>query len=129
LTESGGFGPPSPLRRRDGSYVPAKPGQKTALEELSEMRRTKLGNLSARPGSAEFFVWLAPGGKVEDVKFISGDEYIRSLSKVITSRNFKAPLPDEAPVKLVRRAVLVCTGSGLGCDFTLFTADSVHSTE
>jgi hypothetical protein len=38
-------------------------------------------------------------------------------------------LPDDAPVKLVCRALLVCTGGNLGCDFTLFTIDSVRSTE
>jgi hypothetical protein len=36
-------------------------------------------------------------------------------------------LLDEAPVKLVRRGVLVCTT--FGCDFTLFTLDTVRSTQ
>jgi tetratricopeptide (TPR) repeat protein len=128
LTDSGGFGP-LPLRRRDGSSALPKPGQKSAVQEISEMRRTKLGKVSTKQGSAEFFVLLARGGTVEDVKFISGDGHIRSLSKVVASLKFKAPLPDDAPVKLVRRAVLVCTGGNFGCDFTLFTVDSVHSTE
>jgi tetratricopeptide (TPR) repeat protein len=104
-------------------------GQFTATEELSQMRRTKLGNLPVKQGSAEFFVLLAPGGKVEESKFISGAEHMRALSKVVTSIKFKAPLPDDAPVKLVRRGVLVCQGGNLGCDFTLFTVDSVYSTE
>jgi hypothetical protein len=93
------------------------------------MRRTKLGQLSTKQGSAEFFVLLAPGGRVEDIKFISGAEHIRSLSKVVASLKFKAPLPDDSRVKLVRRGVLVCSGGNFGCDFTLFTADSVHTTE
>jgi tetratricopeptide (TPR) repeat protein len=46
----------------------------------------------------------------EEVKFISGAEHIRPLSKVLASLKLKAPLPDEAPVKLVRRGVLVCEG-------------------
>jgi hypothetical protein len=66
---------------------------------------------------------------VEEVKFISGDDYIRPLSKVLVSLKFKAPLPDSAPVKLVRRGVLACESGTLGCDFTLFTVASVHSTE
>jgi tetratricopeptide (TPR) repeat protein len=100
-----------------------------AVEDLSRMRRTPLGKLSVKPGSAEFFVLLVNGGTVEEVNFISGDGQIRPLSKALASLKFKAPLPDEAPVKLVRRGVLVCQGSGLGCDFTLFTVDSVHSVE
>jgi hypothetical protein len=74
-------------------------------------------------------VLLAPGGTVEDVKFISGDEFIRPLGKVLASLKFKAPLPDDAPIKVVRHGVLFCTGGDLGCDFTLIPVDSVHSTE
>ena len=127
LTESGDFAPRS--RRREGRFVPTNPEQRTAVEELSQMRRTRLGPMSTRQGSAEFFVLLAPGGKVEDLKFVSGDAHLRSLSKVIASLNFKAPLPDDAPTKLVRRAVLVCPGGNFSCDFTLFTVESVYSTE
>jgi len=117
------------LGRPDGSFVHPKPVQNFAIQELLEMRRTKLGKVSAKQGRAEFFVCLGPGGRVEDVKFISGAEHIRSLSKVVASLKFKAPLPDDAPVKLVRRAVLLCNGGDLGCYLTLFTVDSVHSTE
>jgi tetratricopeptide (TPR) repeat protein len=112
---------PPVLRRQEG------PRQMSAVEELSELRRTKLGKLPAKSGSAEFFVLLAPGGRVEDFKFISGDEQFRALGKTVASLKFKAPLPDEAPVRLVRRGVLVCTT--FGCDFTLFTLDMVHSTK
>ena len=128
LTGSGEFGPPA-LRHRTGGYVPPPPQQMSAGEELSQMRRTKLGNLSSKKGSAEFFVLLTLQGSVEDVKFISGDEQFRPLSKILASLKFKAPLPDDAPVKLVRRGVLVCESGTLGCDFTLFPVDSVHSTE
>jgi hypothetical protein len=127
LPERGGSG--AFLSRRDGSLALPQAGQKTPLEEVQDMRRTKLGRLSSKPGSAEFFVLLAPGGKVEDVKFISGDEQIRPLSKVVASLKFKAPLPDASRVKLVRRGVLVCERGNLGCDFTLFTVESVHSIE
>ena len=126
-----GFGGPPALRHRDGTSPTAASGPKSVapVEELSEMRRTKLGTLSTKQGSAEFFVLLVSGGKVEDVKFISGAEHIRSLGNVLRTLTFKAPLPDDSPVKLVRRGVLVCAGGSFGCDFTLFTVDSVHSTE
>jgi hypothetical protein len=82
----------------------------------------------AEKGTADFFMLLDPGGGVEDVKFISGDEHLRPLGQELVTLNFKAPLPDDAPVKLVRRGVLVCAGTSFGCDFTLFTVDSVRST-
>jgi hypothetical protein len=125
FTDTGGFGPA--LQHREGLVIP-KPGEGSAVEELSEMRRTKLGKLSTKAGSAEFFVLLAPRGTVKDVKFISGGEVIRPLSKTLATLKFKAPLPDDAPVKLVRRGVLVCTGGSYGCDFTLFPVESVRST-
>ena len=118
--------------------IPADPGgrltppgtrQQAAVEEVSELRRTKLGKLSNQHGSAEFFVLLAPGGRVEDVKFISGSDTMRTLSKTLASLKFRDPLPDDVPTKLVRRGVLVCPGPGFDCDFTLFTVDTVTSTE
>ena len=72
-------------------------------EELSEMRRKNLGKLGAPSASAEFFALLVQGGKVEDVKFVSGSDSMRSLAKTLSALKFKAPLPDDAPVKLVRR--------------------------
>ncbi len=117
--------PPSP----DERFAPPTAARMSAVEELSEMRRTDLGKVSKKQGSAEFFVLLAPGGKVEAVKFISGDENIRPLSKVLALLKLKAPLPDDAPVKIVRRGVLMCNGLNLDCDFTLFEVESVESTE
>jgi len=100
----------------------------SAVDELSEMRHTELGRVSKEQGSAEFFILLAPGGKVGAVKFISGDENIRPLSKVLASLKLKAPLPDDAPVKIIRRGVLMCNGYNLDCDFTLSPVEDVQST-
>jgi pentatricopeptide repeat protein len=116
------------LERLIGNKATTDATTRGAFGDLSQMRRTKLGKLSARQGSAEFWVLLASGGKVEDVKFISGAPHLRSLSKIVASLKFKAPLPDDTPTKLVRRGVLVCVQS-VGCDFTLFTPDSVRSLE
>ncbi len=125
LPESGGSA--VQLMRRDGSIMLAD--QKSPLEEVQEMRRTKLGKLTVKSGSAEFYVLLAPGGVVQEIKFVSGDEQIQPLSKVVSALKFKAPLPDEAAVKLVRRGVLVCQRENLGCDFTLFPVESVHTVD
>ena len=114
------------LRRSNGSNLAATSDRRFA-RELAEMRRTKLGNLTMQKGRAEYFVLLAPDGTVEDVKFIRGDEQIRSLSKALTSITFRVPLPDDAPVKIVLRGTLACSGDSSGCDFTLFPVDSVSS--
>ena len=49
------------------------------------------------------------------------------MSKVVSVLGFKAPLPEEAPIKLVRRGVLVCRREDLGCDATRFPKELVHS--
>ena len=125
LTGSGGFRFPPVLRHREGDSEPSSVQRISPVEELSEMRRTKLGDLSAQTGSAEFFVLIAPGGKVEGLKFIKGDEQSAPVEKAIRSIGFKAPLPGNSVVRLVRRGVLTCARGR--CDFTLFTVDSVRS--
>ena len=94
------------------------------------MRRTPLGKISTLTGSAEFFV-LLERRRVGDGRevFVTGDPQFESLGKKLAALKLKAPLPDDSLVKLVRRGVLVCAGYGLGCDFTLFTVDSVTSTQ
>jgi len=111
----------------------SRPGPRTpgdaAREELSQMRRTKLGRISTKTGSAEFFVLLAPGPKIEEVKSISGSEDLQPVgSKAIASIKFDPVyFPQGSIAKLLRRGVLVC-GVTFGCDFTLFNVDGVHST-
>jgi tetratricopeptide (TPR) repeat protein len=107
---------------RNYRYNPSSPAPG---DELSEMRRKNLGKLAAPSGSAEFFLLIVKGGEVEDVKFASGKETLRPQAKTIAALKFKAPLPDGGEEKLLRRGVTVCTT--LGCDFTLFTLDTVNS--
>lgn len=113
-------GKPQPVASFSGAEM------KAANLELLKMRRTPLSGVTSAPGRAEFFVLIAPGGKVEDSKFIDGDEPMRSLSKALAGLTFNAPLPDDAPVKLVREGVLQCKGSPVTCEFTLTPVTSVR---
>lgn len=97
------------------------------MEELCRTQRVKVGKLSSKPGSADFFVLFAANSKAVGVKFVVGAEELRPLAKAIAAAKFKAPLPDDAPTKLVRRGVMVCESYNLGCHFTLFTLDVVKS--
>jgi tetratricopeptide (TPR) repeat protein len=128
LGGSGIQGPP-PLRHRDGSVAAAKLESVTPLEELSNMRRLKLGRLYPKSGSAEFWLLFALGPKLQQIKFISGNEEIRPLESALQSAKFNVLFPDDHPTRIVRRGVLVCEGEDLGCDFTLYTPDMVTSTE
>lgn len=98
-----------------------------ARAELSSMRRDRLGKVFPRESSAQFLVLFAPGGKIEGVKFASGADALRPLAKAIAITHFKVPLPDNAPAKILRRGMVVCYGSGFGCDFLLLPPETVHS--
>ena len=104
---------PSLARRhnRTGS-MPMWPG-----EELSRMRTIKLPTITTKSASAEFFVLLSAGPKVEGSQFISGSDELKNAGQSLSSVNFRAEFPDAGPVRIVRRGVLMC--GALGCDFTL----------
>jgi tetratricopeptide (TPR) repeat protein len=101
---------------------------KAGANEVSEMRHYRITRTSGpNAGSAEFFVLLATGAKAEEVKFISGEETLKPLAKEIQAIHFTAPLPDGSEAKLVRRGILMCTGTY--CDFVLIPPSSVRSTK
>lgn len=95
--------------------------------ELSQMRTFKLPKLS-QDTSAEFFVLLASGSKVLDVKQVSGPLEFKDAEKAISSTSFEIPFPDDGPGVLVRRGLLSCHQIS-GCDFVLYSPYDVHSVE
>lgn len=121
-----GAGAPHMLRR-DGSYVASL--SRPALEELSQMRRIKLGKLSPTSGSAEFWILFGSGSKVEQAKFISGDEKMKPFGPALQSAKFNVLYPDDHLTKILRRGVMVCEDMNLGCDFTVYPVDTVNSLE
>jgi tetratricopeptide (TPR) repeat protein len=97
-------------------------------DELSQMRHYRFTRGAGQAtGSAEFFVLLAPSAKVEEVKFISGEEGLKPMAEKIQEIQFTALLPDGSKAKLVRRGILMCTGTE--CDFVLIPPASVFSTK
>jgi tetratricopeptide (TPR) repeat protein/transglutaminase-like putative cysteine protease len=127
LEPTSAFQPPVLLKRRRGVAASTLSASGSAMEEISQMRRIKLGPLSQKTGSAEFFVMIGAGSKVIAVKFIKGDEFLRPLEKSLATAKFKEPIPDDGPTRVVRRGVLVCQSYGLGCDFTVFPLETVRS--
>jgi tetratricopeptide (TPR) repeat protein len=97
--------------------------------ELSELRTVKLKkNLVAGSATAEFFLLFSPGPKIEDVEFISGSEKLKSAEDALSEAKFQVAFPEGSSARLVRRAVLMCSGVS-GCHAVLFTPDSVKSVE
>jgi tetratricopeptide (TPR) repeat protein len=87
-------------------------------------------------GSAEFFVVIGPGSKVEDVRFISGDNALKPLAPALKRVDYKVRFPDANETQIVRRGILVCGPKGQGaksgggsCDFILLLPADVHSVD
>src|SRR5579883_3153243 len=98
-------------------------------EELQESRTVKLAK-GKETGTAEFFVMLAPaaaGVNVEDVKFISGDEPMKTYGEALRTAHFNFNFPDETPTKIFRRGVLSCPKTGNDCVFVMLLPDDVRS--
>jgi hypothetical protein len=58
-------------------------------------------------GSADFFLLISQA-KVEQVKFIKGNDGLRSLSEVLEKTDMGVKFPASAEVRVVRRGVVTC---------------------
>jgi tetratricopeptide (TPR) repeat protein/transglutaminase-like putative cysteine protease len=76
-----------------------------ARRELQRQRTTSL-QMSGK-GSADFFLLISQA-KVEQVKFIKGNDGLRSLSVVLEKTDMGVKFPASAEVRVVRRGVVTC---------------------
>jgi len=97
-------------------------------EELNKLRTFHLERITSDAVSAEFFISFAQGGKVDDVKFISGSDKLKSADKSIRASDVKVPFPDDGPAHLVRRGVVGCY-SITGCTLVLYSPYDVRSVD
>ncbi|NIV37863.1 MAG: tetratricopeptide repeat protein, partial [Anaerolineae bacterium] len=67
------------------------------VEELQNMRTVKLARRNKASGQAEFYVLLAPGPTVEEVKFISGSEELKDWTETLKEAQFPVEFPDDTP--------------------------------
>ncbi len=95
--------------------------------------RTELQNLRTSPlsqsgkGSAEFYLLMSPG-KIEQVKFIKGDEDLKSFTGILQKADLKMKFPPGVQAQAVRRAVLHCGAASPGpCSLELLPSTAVHS--
>jgi len=111
--------------------MPKTPGKPVKIihtpgEALTDMRTVKLARVVPGSASAEFFLLFAPGPKVEDVKFISGSDQLKSATATLTAAPFQVAFPKDSSARILRRALLMCSDES-GCSVTLYPIDSVHS--
>jgi tetratricopeptide (TPR) repeat protein len=87
------------------------------MDELNHARTFKIPRIVGGTASAEFFVLIGPGDKVE-AKFISGSDSLKGAQKILESTNFNLKFPDAYPTRIVRRGIVGCYQYG-GCSFVL----------
>jgi hypothetical protein len=92
-------------------------------DELQRLSTIDLGK-AKQTGNADFFVLLSGGGgaaaKVDSVKFVSGDEKLKSFTDALKSADYHLTFPDDTPVKVFRRGTGSPAPSTTGkCEFEL----------
>ncbi|HET6177668.1 MAG TPA: DUF3857 domain-containing protein [Candidatus Sulfotelmatobacter sp.] len=101
-------------------------------DELQHLITVDLGK-ATQTGNADFFVLLSGGGgsatKVDAVKFISGDEKLKTLAEAMRTADYHLTFPDDTPVKIFRRGTLSCTVTTGKCEFVLLLPDDVHTVD
>lgn len=114
-----------------GGGKPDNAGKHT--EGLQEMRTIDLGK-AKETGNAEFFVLLSGGGagsaaRADTVKFVSGDEKLKSFTEALRTANYHLTFPDDVPIKILRRGILSCSTATGKCMFVLMLPDDVRTVD
>lgn len=104
------------------SHLDSKPGK--AGESLGNLRTFDVPDSAKLDGSADFFVLLS-AGKVEDVRYIRGDEQLTQAGDLIRKIDFGNEFPEQSTGRLVRRGILYCSKLTKSCHLTLLLPQSV----
>jgi len=99
-------------------------------EELERLRTIDLGKAS-QTGNADFFVLLSrgAGASIAAVKFVSGDEKLKSFTEALRTADYHLTFPDDTPVKVFRRGTLSCSQTTGKCEFVLTLPDDVRTVD
>jgi len=105
-----------------------RPGETFPDEELTKLRTVKLPRIVPGTATAEFFLEIAPGPKVEDAKFVSGSEELKPAEDILNLNHvtFEMAFPKGSSARVVRRGLLACTPLS-GCELVMLPLDSVRS--
>jgi tetratricopeptide (TPR) repeat protein/transglutaminase-like putative cysteine protease len=109
--------------KKNDSFATAPKGR------LQELRTVHLGK-AKDSGNAEFFILLSGGSAkaaVAAVKFISGDEKLKSFTDTLRAADYHVVFPDDTPVKILRRGILSCSTATGECTFVLVLPDDVRT--
>jgi tetratricopeptide (TPR) repeat protein len=101
-------------------------------DELQHLSTIDAGK-ATQTGNADFFILLSrgtgTGGKVDAVKFVSGDEKLKSYTEALRTADYHFTFPDDTPLKVLRRGTLSCSVVTGKCEFVLTLPDDVRTVD
>jgi tetratricopeptide (TPR) repeat protein len=101
-------------------------------EELEHLSSIDLGK-AKETGNADFFILLSGGAgdkaKVDAVRWVSGDEKLKSYTGALRTADYHLTFPDDTPVKVLRRGTLSCSIASGTCQFVLTLPDDVRTVD
>ncbi len=112
----------SRLTKLAGDSAAAEKELAQAPAELVQARTVRLGPITSKPVSARFNLVFDSSPRPERAEFVDGDESLRSAGEQLREKDFPVRFPDVSSVKIVRRGMLSCGGSG--CSIELLPIDS-----
>ncbi|MFZ0771522.1 MAG: DUF3857 domain-containing protein [Candidatus Sulfotelmatobacter sp.] len=102
-------------------------------DELERQRTVKLKSATRQEGRADFFLLLGGAGAsavtVEGAKFVSGNDGLKDLGDTLRSLKYSQNVPDDTPVKILRRGTLSCTAAEGQCTLLLALPEDVKSVD
>ena len=96
-----------------------------ASAELAQTRTVMLTPITNRSVSARFSLVFDSSPRPERVEFVDGDESLRGAVEQLREKDFPVRFPDVSSVKIIRRGLLRCGGSG--CAVELLPIDGPPS--
>src|SRR6266436_59833 len=100
------------LAKLAGDPAAAEKEAAQAPAELVQARTVKLGAITNKPVSARFNLVFDSSPRPERAEFVDGEESLRSAGELLREKHFPVRFPDVSSVKIVRRGLLSCSGSG-----------------
>jgi len=94
-----------------------------ARSDLAAARQISVPNTLKASGSADFTINIAPSGKSEQTRQVSGDSSFAPFAKALQSVSFPWRIPSEAQIEIPRRGTLTCSAGKSECTFVVLSAD------
>ena len=116
------------LAKLAGGSAAAEKDLAQAPAELLQERTVKLDPITSKPVSARFNLVFDSSPRPERAEFVDGDESLRSAAEQLREKDFPVRFPDVSSVKIVRRGLLSCGGSGCSIELLPIEKEAASGT-